>query len=149
GFRDEPGRTGERHDVRLAGIAASVLDAPQEVAHMENADDVLGRAPPQRNTRHRPLENGLDDLLGRLAHVRGDDLGAVDHDIRNGEVAQVQEPAEHVAVLLSDDAFLVQQIDSAAQAFVTGQQRLAGAGYDAGNLQDPVDDPVRRVEHGP
>ena len=43
------------------------------------------------------------------------------------EVAQIEQPAEHVAVELLDPALAMQQIDRAAQLLVRRQDRLAVA----------------------
>jgi hypothetical protein len=119
---------------------------------MQDADDVLRRPPPQRDPRHRLFEHPLDDLLGRLADVGGDHFGAVDHDVGHGEVAQVEQSAEHVAIELFDAAFPVQQVDRAAQALVRGQQRHALAGPDVDQRQHLAHQPFRcgqdRAEHG-
>ena len=79
----------------------------------------------------------------RLADIGGDHLGAVDHDVGHGEVAQVEQSAEHVAIELFDAAFPVQQVDRAAQAFMRRQQRLALAGPDAGERQHLAHQPFR------
>src|SRR5262249_46000929 len=121
GLWDEPGRAGEGHDIDLLLIAARLLDTAQEIFHMEDADDVFRRAPPQRDARHRLLKNRLDDLLGWLTHVRGDYFGAVDHDVRHRQVSEVQKSAQHVAVVFLEAALPVQKIDGAAQALMAGQ----------------------------
>ena len=72
---------------------------------------------------YRGLEHGVDDLLGRIVGVDRDHLGAVDHDVGDGEVAQVEQAAEHVAVVLLDAAFAVQEIDGAAQLLVRREDR--------------------------
>ena len=41
----------------------------------------------------------------------------MNHDVGDLQFAQVQQSAEHVAVLLFDLAFMVQKVDRAAQAF--------------------------------
>ena len=58
-------------------------------------------------------------------------LGAMDHDVGDLQLAQVEQAAEHVAVVLLDPAFVMQQIDGAAQALGRRQDRLVGADRDA------------------
>ena len=52
-----------------------------------------------------------------------DHVGAVDHHVGDGEVAQIEHAAEHVAVELLDAALAVQQIDGAAHFLVRRQHR--------------------------
>ena len=66
-------------------------------------------------------QHGLDHLLGRIVGADRDHLGAVDHDVGDGEVAQVEQAAEHVAVVLLDAALLMQEIDGSAQ-FLMGDR---------------------------
>ena len=77
---------------------------------------------PQRNARDLGLEHGLHHLLRRIVGADRDHLGAVDHDVGDGEIAQVEQTAEHVAVLLLDAAFMMQKIDRPAQFLVGGQE---------------------------
>ena len=98
---------------------------------MQDADDVLGRVAPQRHARHRRGEHRLDRLLGRQAGVDHDHLGAVDHHVGDGEVAQVEQAAEHVAILLLDAALAMQEIDRAAQLLVRREHRLVFADPEA------------------
>ena len=48
-------------------------------------------------------------------------LGAVDHDVLDGQTGQIEHAAEHVAVALLHAAFLVLQIDGAAQFLMRRQ----------------------------
>ena len=98
-------------DVDLRPVAVAALERAQQVLGVQDADDVLGRSAPQRHARDRRGEHGLDDLLGRIVGADRDHLGAVDHHVGDGEIAQVEQAAEHVAVVLLDAALVVQQID--------------------------------------
>jgi hypothetical protein len=97
----------------------------QQILGVQDADDVLGRLAPQRHARHRCGEHRLDHGRGRIVGIDGDHLGAVDHHVRDGKVAQVEQAAEHVAVELLDVAFLMQEIDRAAQLLVRREHRPA------------------------
>ena len=109
-------------DVDLGEIAARRLDRAQKILGVQDADDVLGFALPQRDARDLGLEHGLHHLLRRIVGADRDHLGAVDHDVGDGEVAQIEQTAEHVAVLLLDAAFMVQEIDGSAQFLVRGEE---------------------------
>ena len=52
-------------------------------------------------------------------------LGAMDHDVGDGQFLEVEQAAEHVAVGAGDAAFLVHQIDGAFQLLLAA--RAAGA----------------------
>ena len=69
----------------------------------------------------------------------------MNHDVGNLQFVQVQQAAEHVAVLLFDLALMVEQIDRAAQTFGRRQERLVGADLDAERLHQHADD---RLDNG-
>ena len=48
----------------------------------------------------------------------------MDHDVGDLKLAEIQQAAEHVAGLLLDLAFVVQQVDRAAQPLGRRQERL-------------------------
>ncbi len=50
----------------------------------------------------------------------------MNHHVGDLKLAQVQKPAEHVAVLLFHLAFVMKQVDRAAQPFDRRQDRLIG-----------------------
>ena len=60
----------------------------------------------------------------------------MDHDVGNGELAQVENAADHVAVLLHEGAFLVMQLDHAAHLLVGGQHVLGAADVGTEQPQD-------------
>ena len=88
-----------------------------------------------------PFEDGVDDLGGRIVGVERDHFGAVDHHVADGEIAQIEQAAEHVAIVLLDAAFLVQQIDGAAQRLVARQHRLDGPDMKADAREQPAHQP--------
>ena len=139
----------DRADIDLGEVAAGRLDRAQQVLGVQDADDVLRRVAPQRNARDRRGEHGLDDVLGRIVGVDGDHLGAMDHHVVDGEVAQVEQAAEHVAIVLLDAALVVQQVDRAAQFLVRRQHRLIVADARAGEPQDAAHQRLDRRQHRP
>ena len=74
-----------------------------------------------------------------------DHFGAMNHHVGDLKFAQIQQAAEHVAVLLFDLAFVMQQIDRAAQPLGRRQDRLVDADLDAEHLHQHADD---RLDHG-
>ena len=81
-------------------------------------------------------EHGVDDLARRIVGIEHDHVGAVDHDVGHGQLAQVEHAAEHVAVELLHVAVAMQQIDGAAQLLARRQDRLIFADRHADAAQD-------------
>ena len=108
----------------LASVAAGGLDRAQQILGVQDADDVLRLALPQRNACDLRFQHLLHHLLGRIVGADRDHLGAMDHDVGDGEIAQVEKTAEHVAILLLHAAFMVQQVHGSAQ-FLMAQSRNA------------------------
>jgi hypothetical protein len=69
----------------------------------------------------------------------------VNHHVRNLQLAQVQQPAEHVAILLFDLALVMQEVDRATQPFGRRQDRLVVADLDAERDHQHAHD---RLDHG-
>jgi len=59
-----------------------------------------------------------DDVLGRQIGIHRDHVSAMHHHIGHGEIAQVENSADHVAMLAFDAAFLVMQRHRAANLVV-------------------------------
>ena len=104
---------------------------------MQDADDVFRLTAPQRDAGDIGFEHGLDHLLRRIVGADRDHLGAVDHHVGDDEIAQVEEPAEHVAGLLLDAALAVEKVDRAAQFLVRGEDRLILADFHSEPAEDP------------
>src|SRR5205085_2915015 len=73
--------------------------------------------------------NGV--LRWRFVGVEHHHLGAMDHHIRHGELAQIEQAAHHVAVEFLHDAGAMHQIDRAAQFLAWRQDRLDFADWHA------------------
>ena len=67
----------------------------------------------------------------------------MNHHVGDLQFAQIEQAAEHVAVLLFDLAFVMQQIDRAAQPLGRRQDRLVGADLDAERGHQQAHDPPR------
>ena len=129
----------------LGGIALGSADRAQQILGVQHADDVFRLVAPQGNAGVFGRQHLAHQVLRRQVGVDHHHFGAVDHDVGDLQLAQVQQAAEHVAVLLFDLAFVVQQIDRAAQALGRRQDRLVGADLDAEHLHQHPDD---RLDHG-
>ena len=118
---------------------------------MQHADDVVGRAAPQRQPGDAGGEHGVDDSLRRLVGIEHDHLGAMDHDVGDRQLAQIEQAAHHVAVELFHDAGAMHEIDGAAQFLARRQDRLDLADRHAEAAQNephqPFDRPQERREH--
>ena len=93
------------------------------------------------------FEHRGDDLLRRVVGIDRHHLGAVDHHVGDRQIAQVEQPAQHVAVVLLHAAFAVQQIDRAADFLVRRHDRLVLADLDAERAQEPFHQPLDRDQH--
>lgn len=123
GLGDEPGFAAQRVDVDRGGVAIGLVQRAGNVAHMEDADDVLGIALVDRQPGMRAVQRLGDDFRRRLVGIDHHDGFAVHHDVVDGQLAQVEHAAEHVAVVLHHAAFLVVQGDGAAQFVMGGKHR--------------------------
>jgi len=115
---------------------------------VQDADDVLGPLAPQRNPRHRGLQHGLHHLLGGIVGADREHGGAVDHHIRDHQIAQVEQAGEHVAGMLLDAALAVQEIDRAAQFLVRREDRLIVVAVPAEQPQQPPHQGTDAHQHG-
>ena len=115
----------------LDGIAFGGADRAQQILGVQHADDVFRLLAPQRNARVFGGQHLAHQLLRRQVGVDHHHFGAMNHHVGDLQLAQVQQPAEHVAVLLFDLALVMQQIDRAAQPLGRRQDRLVGADLDA------------------
>ena len=71
----------------------------------------------------------------------------MDHDVGHRQIAQIEQPAHHVAVELLDAALAVQQIDGAADLLVRRKDRLLLADADAEQAQNLPHQPLDRRQH--
>ena len=62
----------------------------------------------------------------------------MDHHVGDDEIAQVEQAAEHVAVVLLDAAFMVEEIDRTAQFLMCGKKGLVGADAKPEQAKNPA-----------
>jgi hypothetical protein len=140
----EPRLVGDLHDVDLGRIVVDGMQRAQQVLGVDDADDVVGLAAPHRHARIGAFED-LGDDVRRFLKVAIDHLhrGAVDHDVGDFQLGEVEQAAEAIALLLDHRAFLVQHLDRAADFLLRAQHRSRIVGeIDAEDLQDAPDDGV-------
>ena len=79
---------------------AALVHRVQEIAQVEDADDVLGRLPVDRVARVRRLQHRPQALLGRQVGGQRDDLGPRHHHVLGLLVGEVEDLVEHLLLLL-------------------------------------------------
>ena len=124
-------KSGTNHGGRATALM-SIFDRSPCAAWIARSRSLACRMPmmfsgapsPQRQPGHRARrERRATIVLRRIVGVHRDHLGAMEHDVGHGELAQVEHAAEHVEVVLLHPALVVQQIDGSAQFLVRGQDR--------------------------
>ena len=123
-------------------LAAGRVERAQQILGVQHADDVFGIVAPDRQPRIGRADDLADQLLGRQIGVERQHLGAMDHDVGDFEIPQIEQAAEHVAIGARDAALLMQKIDRAFQLLVAGQDRALLAGVDAEELQKSANEPI-------
>ena len=84
----------------------------------------------------------VDDLLGGQLGVDRVHLGPVHHDVRHGQLAQIEHAAQHVAGELHHAAFLMMQLDGAPDLLMRREHFGVVADRDAEQAQGVPDDPL-------
>ena len=107
---------------------------------MQHANDVFGLVAPQRNPCVFGGQHLAHQILRRQVGIDHHHFGAVNHHVGDLKLAQIQQPAEHVAVVLFDTAFVVNQVYRPAQPLGRRQQRLIVTDLDAEQPHQQPDD---------
>ena len=123
-LRHEPRRQRDGRNVDLRRIAVGGADRAQQILGVQHADDIFRLVAPQRDSRVFGRQHLAHQFLRRQVGVDHHHFGAMNHHVGDLQFAQVQQAAEHVAVLLLDLALVMKQIDRAAQTFGRRQDRL-------------------------
>ena len=112
----------------------------EQIAHVEDADDVVERPPVDRIARERRVHDGFQALLGRQVDRERHDLGTGHHHVRGLLVREVKDLVEHLLLLLLDLAMLGRLGDEHAELRLGEDIVLA-----AGRLQpEPAQHDLRR-----
>ena len=77
----EPGLLGNLDDIQIFRLDIRLRKRAQQILGVDDADDVVDRAAPQRHARERALENAAHDRFRRIVGVDRAHGGAMHHDI--------------------------------------------------------------------
>ena len=102
---------------------------------MENADDIVRIVAAKRNARIRALERQRDVFARLIGEIEQFDRFAVNHDFLDADFVEIKGGAEQIAHVLVKPAFLMVQIDGAAQFVGGGEHLVLFAGVEADELQ--------------
>src|SRR5687767_8055492 len=122
-LRDEVRRP-EQLAQRWRALAAR--DAPEDILHVQDADDLVGRPFVDGDPGVADEHDALEHLLRRRRDVDGDDLGARDHELVDLLVTEVEDRADHVALRLLEDALLLPRLDERLDLLLAHQRARAG-----------------------
>ncbi len=115
---------------------------------MQHTDNIFWLAAPQRQAGELRGKHGAHDLFRRIVGANHHHLGAVNHDVGDFQLTQIEQAAEHVAVELFDAALAVQQVNRPAQLLVRRQDRLIFSHAYAGEYsQQPTDQSFDAHQH--
>ena len=114
----------------------------QQVLAVDEADDVVDVVLVHRHPRVAVLLEQLDEVAQLVLAVDGDDVRARDHDLAHGLVPDLDDPVDHLVLLLLDHALLfgdVQQREELLLSEIWGPGRAPsgdGARDDRDRPQD-------------
>ena len=144
-FRHKPRRQRDCADIDLGDVAFRQPDSAQQILGVQHTDDVLRLVTPERDAGVFGGEHLAHQLFCRKVRIDHHHFGAMNHDVGDVEIFQVEQAAEHVAILLLDTAFMMHQIDRTAQPLGRRQQILMRANRNAQQLHQ---EPHHHVDHG-
>ena len=98
---------------------------------MQDADNVVRLPAPKGHPRIGRSDHFAHQLVRRQVGVDEPHFGAMNHDVRDRDLRQLQETAEHIALVALDFAFAMQDVDRAHQFLVAGNAGVVIAERDA------------------
>ena len=114
---------------------------------MDHANDVLGVILVDRQPRVARLQALLQDLRRLGIAVDHLDAGAVQHDLLDRALGEVERAEDAVAVLLLDHALGMAQLQGAGDFLAHGKDMAVGVGLDAEDAQHPAHQNAHRAHH--
>ena len=142
----EPDFERDRLQLDLFRVPARQSQGAQKILGVQDADNIIGVFAPQRHARIGRGDDLAHDLGGRQVGVDRQHFGAMDHDVGDRQLLEVEQTAEHVAVGAGDVAFAVHQIDGAFQLLLRSQQAVRLAEADAAHEQRAAHDLFDAIE---
>ena len=112
-LRHDVGGPKQRGELDLGDGA--VVQGRDEIANVEDPDDLVERLAKDRVARVGRLEHGAQRLLGRHLDRDADHLGARHHHVRRLLVGEVEDLVEHLALALLDLAALRRHLEQHLQ----------------------------------
>ncbi len=113
---------------------------------MDDADDVLRIVLEQRHAGVGRVQRLGDQLARRQVGVEHGDGLAVDHDLRDVHLREIEHGAQHAPVAALHRPFLVVEVDRATDLLVGGEDVGLHVDVDAEQLQRPAHDPLDGVD---
>src|SRR5438874_4033114 len=151
GLWDELSRSHVRPDL---DVLLPAREAPEEILHVEDADDVVRRALVERDTRVADVRDDLEDLVGRRIDVYRDDVRARDHDLVHRLLRDGEDRREHALLALLKYALGLSGLDQRFD-LVLGHERQSnlrvyaaeGSGDQPGEVEQESDERSRDPGH--
>ena len=115
---------------------------------MQHAHNIVGIAFPHRHAGVRAVQHFRDQFLETLPAIEGFHFGAVDHDVGDFEVLQIQYATQHIAVILDEGFFLVVKRYGTPQFVMRRQDACIILDVDAKKPERVPDDEFHRQNNG-
>ena len=144
GIRDEPGALAKIGDFQPAEVGTVFLHRRQEVLGVQYADDALGLAAPDRESRIGAGHHLFQDLGQRLVGVDRLHGAAMGHHRAHLDLGKIENAAEHVAILFGHGALVGMQVDGAAHRLEGGGVEI-GLSAHAAQAKSAVDHPLHQL----
>ena len=135
-LRDDVGRPDDR--LELDGRDPEIVDRAEEVADVEDPDDVVERAAVDRVAREGRVDDGPKRFLGR--HVRGDPdhLGPRDHHRRDLLRGEVEDLVQHLLLGLFELPVILGRRDRVPDVLTGVRDHPGRRGLDAEKPEDGI-----------
>ena len=124
------------HEVGKAGVGL-LHDRLEQVAHLQNADDVVDGAPVDGDAGEVRAEHHLERLVERVLDVDRDEVDARGQDLLHGDLVKVEGRLHEIALLLLEHALLLDRFDDVFELLLgNGGLRLRALQKAQGKLLD-------------
>src|SRR5436305_10927877 len=100
---------------------------------MQNANNIIGPLTPERQARERRCENLGHEVARRQVGIDRTHSRAMNHDVGDRQLREIENAAEHVAVGAIDATLTMQQIDRALEFLARREDRSVYAELQSAN----------------